>query len=55
MKIDKKNKFTVAEKPCIVFSGISKDFVSIIFLYKSTENDQYECMFVCEWLRGYGV
>ncbi|CAC5385055.1 XDH [Mytilus coruscus] len=27
MKIDKSNKFVVKEKPCIVFSGISKDFV----------------------------
>ncbi|XP_063399739.1 xanthine dehydrogenase/oxidase-like [Mytilus trossulus] len=34
MKIDKSNKFVVKEKPCIVFSGISKDFVHAV----QTEN-----------------
>lgn len=30
MKIDQNNKFMVMEKPCIVFSGISKDFVHAV-------------------------
>ncbi|XP_076115153.1 xanthine dehydrogenase-like isoform X1 [Mytilus galloprovincialis] len=34
MKIDKSNKFVVKEKPCIVFSGIAKDFVHAV----QTEN-----------------
>ncbi|CAG2214889.1 XDH [Mytilus edulis] len=34
MKIDKSKKFVVKEKPCIIFSGISKDFVHAV----QTEN-----------------
>ncbi|XP_071122788.1 uncharacterized protein [Mytilus edulis] len=30
MKVDTNNKFLVMEKPCIVFSGISKDFIHAV-------------------------